>query len=157
MSGNIDSYRAGAAGLDLGVLFDLPLENLRLGAALRNLQVSGSSYLREPISLPTEARVGIAWASPTRAARVTLEAALGRGTGARMAGGGEVQVGESLWFRAGVDGSHWDLGRQADGWGRLSAVAWGLGVLVDEWALDYSVSPFGSFGTVHRLSVRSTI
>ncbi len=157
VSGTIDSYKAGGAGLDLGILFDLPIESLRLGASLRNLQVSGSSYLKERISLPTEGRIGIGWALPARAARVTLEVALASGTGAQLAGGAEVRVGNALWFRAGVDGSHWNLGKQADGWGTLSAVGWGLGILVDEWAMDYSVCPFGSFGTIHRLSVRSTI
>ncbi|MCK4547841.1 MAG: PorV/PorQ family protein [Candidatus Eisenbacteria sp.] len=155
ISGAIDSYSAMAVGIDAGFLLDLPLENMTLGASLRNFQLSGSSYLSEEVSLPVEGRIGIGYRAPSGLGRLAVDVAFGGGEGVRLASGFEVLLGRSLWLRAGMDGERWDMGRQGDGWGMLSAFCGGLGIEWEDWRVDYGVSPYGALGTVHRLSVAS--
>jgi hypothetical protein len=157
VSGSIDTYSASAVGVDLGLLFEVPDERVTVGCSVRNLRIHGSSYLSEDISLPTEVRVGVGFRSPSGIARVGFDVAVGGDGEVRMASGGELLLGSSLWVRAGLDGERWDMGRLGEGWGNLSALSWGLGMMWDEWRVDYGISPFGDLGTVHRLSVSSEI
>jgi len=157
ISGKIESYGASAVGADVGLLLALPMEGFRLGISVRNLQVSGSSYLREDVRLPTEGRLGISCRSRSGYARVAADLIVRSGQGVGAAAGVELSTGRGMWVRAGMDDARWDLGREAEGWGSLSALSWGVGFVVDRWRLDYAIAPFGGFGTTHRVSIGSVM
>jgi hypothetical protein len=157
ISGSIESYNASAVGLDAGLLLDLPAEGLCLGASLKSLEIVGSSFYEEDISLPTEGRIGIGFASPGRSVQWGLDVAYTSGRGLSLATGGEILLGRTMWVRAGMNEERWNMGRESDTWGSLSAFSWGIGLFWDEWHVDYGISPFGQFGTIHRLSLMSEI
>ncbi len=148
----IDRESANGIGLDLGVLYHAPVENLRFGAALANLSSKGDFpgndpyFLSETFSLPTEFRVGASYRFPV-ADRVflLLSAQLRniRGEEGRGDFGGDLRIHHDFSFRFG-----YKAGYELESW------SFGFAARKGYYTIQYAAVPFSSdFGTSHRFAV----
>ena len=134
---SIDVEAASGAAADLGLLYGTG--RWRLGAALRNLGRM-SALDREATELPLQARAGASLARGPLTA--SADAAATRGAGASLHLGAEWRVSPRLALRAGY------------GTAAPRRPAFGAGVSVRPWQLDYAYLPFADgLGPAHRVSL----
>ncbi len=155
ISETLDSVSASAPALDLGAVYHIrparywmkgvPAQEFRLGAALRNLG-PGLKYDTESFPLPTSLSLGAAWIShPWGAHELTLamDHVLSNDDAYVLAFGAEYFMYQLLSFRAGFR-----TGQETG-----SGVRLGVGFRLSFADLDYSMSPFGELGSMHRLGL----
>lgn len=151
----LDSVSASAPALDLGAIYHIrpsrywmkgvPAQEFRLGAALRNLG-PGLKYDVESFPLPMSLSLGAAWIShPWGAHELTLamDNVLSNDDAYVLALGAEYFMYQILSFRAGFR-----TGQETG-----SGVRLGVGFRLSFADLDYSMSPFGELGAMHRLGL----
>jgi hypothetical protein len=132
--------------VDLGGIWQTPLENFKLGLSLQNLGTT-NTLQKEKIKLPTLVRVGGAYVLPLAAGENQFALAAEhvqflRGGGGNSAGA-EFLFRKTLALRAG-----YQLGRENRG------VTAGFGTALGRYQLDYGYAPFtNDFGAAHRFSV----
>ncbi|OGS65950.1 MAG: hypothetical protein A3J79_05665 [Elusimicrobia bacterium RIFOXYB2_FULL_62_6] len=155
ISSRLDDASAGAFALDAGALytfrpasyrlFNMPAQEYSLALAVRNLG-TGLKYDDDTTPLPSAVSLGVSWRShPKENARLTvsLDNVLQAGDGYYLAAGAELTLMDLLSLRAG-----WRSG-QDEG----SGIRAGLGFRLAAVDLDYSISPFGELGNMHKLGL----
>jgi hypothetical protein len=140
------TYSATGFAIDLGGIWQTPVEHLRIGLTLQNLGAM-STLQREKIKLPALVRFGGAYVLPfataeNQIALVAEHVRFLRG-GEGNSAGAEFLVRKTLALRTGFQ-----FGRENRG---LSA---GFGTVFGRYQLDYGYAPFGNdLGNTHRFSI----
>lgn len=132
--------------LDLGLSYQPPLPDLKIGATLQNLGKMGKLE-NEETSLPVIARVGFLYRLPLKGksieARLAADVVKPSSENIRMHLGTEVLVWKQIALRGG-----YLFGYEARDF------SLGLGFLRSAIRFDYGITPFGDdLGTTHRFSV----
>jgi hypothetical protein len=159
----IATYTSTAVAGDLGILYAIPDSRLAVGASVRNLGAQLSTYngLREdlpfdvsvgasviPKGLPLLLNVGfhrLADDVSTVADRLRF-----------FTVGGEFTLSRVLQLRFGFDNAKrkdFKIGTSAD----LAGFSAGVGILVSSYRIDYALSSLGKAGTLHRISVGTSL
>jgi len=132
--------------IDLGGIWQTPVENFKIGLSLQNLGAT-NALQKEKIKLPSLVRVGGAYVLPLSAGENQLAFAMEhvqflRG-GDGDSAGAEFLFRKTLALRAG-----YQIGRDNRG------VTAGFGTSLNRYQLDYGYTPFtNELGNAHRFSV----
>lgn len=151
----LDTVSANTAALDLGAVYyirparywveKIQAQEFRIGFALRNLG-PGLTFDRETAQLPLSATLGGAWLSHpggNSSFVLSLDQTVSRGEGYYAAIGADYCAFQLVSFRAGYRTGQ-DIG---------SGVRFGLGLKLSVAEVDYSMSPFGELGAMHKIGV----
>lgn len=156
---SIAGFRSTALALDLGALYQIPSENITLGASLLNLGTQLSAFQATRESLPLDLTVGITKRPEHLPALLNLnfhklnesqENLLDRF--AAFSIGAEFLMSESFRIRLGYSNEkrkELKLGSSSG----LAGFSIGAGFLVGEYIIDYAFNAYGKIGNLHRLSV----
>jgi hypothetical protein len=153
-----DFHSAGVA-LDAGVLYQIPSENITLGASVLTLgkQINAYGGTKEP--LPLDVKIGIT--KRPQHLPVLLNFDFHRLTDTQnklldhlsaFSFGAEFLMSESVRLRLGYNNQQrkeLKLGTSAG----LAGMSLGGGLLLGEYIVDYAFNSYGKIGSLHRISV----
>jgi len=159
---SIASYSSSAMAMDLGVLYRLIDERVTIGASVLNLGTQLSTYAGTRESLPLELKAGVSVQPEHLPAVLSLtfhklnEA--DDGFFSRFGAfsvGAEFLLSENIRLRAGYNNekrTDLKLGTSSG----LAGFAFGGGVKISTYLVDYAFTSYGSIGGLHRISVGMT-
>jgi long-subunit fatty acid transport protein len=163
VSSTIASFNANALALGAGILYQIPSEMISIGASLRHAGVQTGTYAGLRESLPLELTVGITKKPEHLPAylnlnfhRLTDRADSFLDRFGSFSIGVEFLMSESTRLRAGYDNEKKRELKLGTGSG-LAGFSIGGGILVKEYAIDYSFNSYGKIGGLHRISVGMTL
>jgi hypothetical protein len=160
---SIAGYGSTGLAFDGGVLWLVPNTRLALGASIRNLGVQFSPYYSTRERLPLDLSLG----ASIMPKGLPLMLHLGVNRLAEDAGsfsdrlrcfsiGGEFTVSPSVALRFGYDNAQrrdLKIGSSSD----LAGFSAGLGVWVAGYRVDYALSSLGKVGSLHRVSITTSL
>lgn len=159
---SIASYSSSALGLDLGVLYQIPEERITIGASLLNAGTQLGTYAGTRESLPLELKAGMSIQPQHMPAILSLtfhklnEA--DDGFFSRFSSfsiGAEFLLSENIRLRAGYNNERRTDLKLGTSTG-LAGFAFGGGVRISSYLVDYAFSSYGTIGGLHRVSVGMT-
>ncbi|MEK6755319.1 MAG: type IX secretion system protein PorQ [Bacteroidota bacterium] len=153
---NMNSF---ALALDAGVLYQIPSENITIGASVLTLGTQINSYLQTKESLPLDVKIGITKRPEHLPVLLNLnfhklnetqEDFLQRFSSFSF--GAEFLMSESVRLRVGYNNEQrkeLKLGTSAS----LAGISLGGGILFGDYVLDYAFNSYGKIGGLHRISL----
>jgi hypothetical protein len=156
---SISEFSSAALAVDAGVLYQIPSENITIGASILSAGTQLKSYNGIRESLPLDVKIGIT--KRPEHLPVLLNLNLHRLTERRekfldylstFSFGAEFLMSESVRLRAGYNNQQrkdLKLGTSAG----LAGISLGGGILFGEYILDYSFNSYGKIGSLHRISL----
>jgi len=155
VSEKLDGLSANTFALDLGVMYyirpanywmkNIPAQEFRAAFAVKNLG-GGLKFDTDTFPLPISATLGLAWLlhpAGKNSLMVSLDQTIANDDKYSMSVGAEYVAFQLLAFRAGYKTG------QSIG----SGVRFGVGFKLSFIDLDYSMSPFGDLGTMHKFGM----
>jgi hypothetical protein len=156
---SISEYRSSALAIDAGVLYEIPSQNITLGASILSLGKQLQTYDGVNESLPLDLAIGITKKPEHLPAYInlnfhrlnqTVDNFLDRFRSFTV--GVEFLASTSLRLRAGYNNEqHKDLATGTSA--GLSGISLGAGLLVRSYRIDYAYSSYGKIGGLNRFSV----
>lgn len=156
---SIAEFSSAALAIDAGILYQIPAENITVGATVLTAGTQLKSYNGIKESLPLEVKIGIT--KRPEHLPVLLNLNLHRLTERKeklldyfsaFSLGAEFLMSESVRLRAGYNNQQrkdLKLGTSAG----LAGISLGGGILIGEYILDYSFNSYGKIGSLHRISL----
>jgi len=159
---SIAEFSSSGLALDAGILYQIPTQNITLGASVRTLgtQLKTYSGVKEP--LPLDVTIGITKRPEHLPVLLNLNFhhltdqqsdALSHFSGFSL--GAEFLMSESVRLRLGYDNQQrkeLKLGTSAG----LAGISLGGGIVFGEYVIDYAFNSYGKIGSLHRVSVGSS-
>jgi hypothetical protein len=156
---SIAEYSSSALAVDAGVLYQIPAENITIGASVltAGLQLKTFNGVKE--SLPLDVKIGITKRPEHLPVLLNLNfhrladrygSFLDRLSSFSV--GAEFLMSESVRLRAGYNNQQrkdLKMGTSAG----LAGISLGGGILFKEYVLDYSFNSYGKIGSLHRISL----
>ncbi len=140
ISDNIDSSALTGYGLDVGVLFATPIKKLNVGAAIKNIGGLGSGLL------PTAFSYGVSYRMlPKDSLILVCDLDIPADDDPSTHIGAEYSPLQFLCLRCGFN-----TRTEEYAGGNFSA---GLGLIFDDFSVDYAHAPYGELGEAHRASL----
>ncbi len=148
-----------AVALDAGVLYQIPAENITLGASILTLGTQVNAYQQTKESLPLDLKIGITKRPEHLPVLLNLnfhklnesqDDFLQRFSSFSF--GAEFLMSESVRLRVGYNNEQrkeLKLGTSAG----LAGISLGGGILFGEYVLDYAFNSYGKIGGLHRISL----
>lgn len=156
---SIADYRSSALAIDAGVLYEIPSQNMTLGASILSLGRQLQTYNSVHESLPLDVTIGITKKPEHLPAYLnlnfhnlnqTVDNFFDRFKSFTI--GAEFIASTSLRLRAGYNNEqHQDLATGASK--GLSGISLGAGLLARTYRVDYAYSSYGKIGGLNRFSV----
>lgn len=159
---SIAGRSSAAVALDLGVMYQIPSENITIGASILNLGAQLNSYMETRESLPLDLKVGITKRPEHLPVLLNLnfhklnesqENFMDRFSSFSL--GAEFIMSESVRLRVGYNNEHrkeLKLGNSAG----LAGFALGGGIVIGEYLFDYAFNSYGKIGGMHRISIATS-
>lgn len=156
---SIATYRSTAAAIDLGILHQIPSENITIGASLLSIGRQFTTYNRTRESLPLDLKVGITKRPEHLPAVLSLsfhklndpqKSLLQRFENFTF--GAEFLMSESVRFRVGFNNKQRKELKIGTGPG-LAGFSLGGGIIYEEYLIDYAFNSYGKIGGLHRISI----
>ncbi len=156
---SLANSKSAALAVDLGILYQIPSEQITIGASLLNLGTQINSYITTKEDLPLDLKVGITKRPEHLPVLLNLnfhklneasESLLERFASFSL--GAEFQMSESVRFRVGYNNEQrkeMKLGTSAG----LAGFSFGGGIWIGEYVVDYAFNSYGKIGGLHRLSI----
>lgn len=151
----LDNVSAGAFAADFGAVYtirpasywlkNIPAQEFRIALAARNIG-TGLKYDKDSTPLPASVSLGASWQGHPRGDSsliVSLDNIVQKGDGYFLALGTEFTAFQLLSLRAGFRTGQ-DIG---------SGIRAGVGFHISSIDLDYSMSPFGDLGNMHKFGL----
>lgn len=159
---SIAGYSSSALAFDVGVMHQIPAENITLGASILNIgrQLKTYAGIREP--LPLDVKIGITKRPEHLPVLLNLnfhklnephESFFERF--GSFSFGAEFLMSESVRLRVGYNNEQrkeLKLGTSAG----MAGFSLGGGFLFDEYQLDYAFNSYGKIGSLHRISLATS-
>jgi hypothetical protein len=148
-----------AVALDAGVLYQIPAENITIGASVLTLGTQVNAYQQTKESLPLDVKIGITKRPEHLPVLLNLnfhklnesqDDFLQRFSSFSF--GAEFLMSESVRLRVGYNNEQrkeLKLGTSAG----LAGISLGGGILFGEYVLDYAFNSYGKIGGLHRISL----
>ena len=159
---SIADYSSTGLALDLGVLYRIPEERITLGASILNLGTQLSTYAGTREILPLDIKIGVSIQPQHLPAVLSLNFhklnEADDGFFSRFAAfsvGAEFLLSENIRLRAGYNNERrtdLKLGSSSG----LAGFAFGGGIKVSDYLVDYAFTSYGSIGGLHRISLGMT-
>lgn len=160
---SIEDKSSSAVGLDLGVNYEIPSQQLNLAATVLNLGTQISSYIDTKEDLPLDITIGISKRLENLPVRLSLDFhQLNKDRDElyqHLKGftlGAEFYLSEVFTLRFGYDNearSDLKVGSSAG----IAGFNGGLGVKISEYIFNYGYSSMGSIGAMHRIGLATAI
>lgn len=159
---SIANTKSAAVAIDLGVLYQIPSENITIGASILNLGTQLNSYIETSESLPLDLKVGITKRPEHLPVLLNLnfhklnesqDTFLDRFSSFSL--GAEFVMSESVRLRLGYNNEQrkeLKLGNSAG----LAGFALGGGIVIGEYLVDYAFNSYGKIGGLHRVSIATS-
>ncbi|MGB2868204.1 MAG: type IX secretion system protein PorQ [Bacteroidota bacterium] len=156
---SIGDYRSSALAIDAGILYQIPSENLTVGASLLNLGRQLSTYAGLQESLPTDLKVGIT--KRPEHLPVLLNLDLHKLNESQdnffdrfkaFSFGAEFLMSESFRLRLGYSNEQRRELKLGTSQG-LAGFSLGGGLVLQDYLIDYAFNSYGKIGGLHRISV----
>ena len=159
----ITGYQLRWNHINLGMIYQPPVKNLKLGLSVFNIGSSEQQYLQQPVSIPQHVRVGLAYtitiAMPSTVVNntntrpsllqnqmtVAVDYDFGYDQNGRSHIGLEYLFSNGFAMRGGYR-------RRLDA-DFLSSLSGGFGYATRAYQVDYAFIPFGQVGNAHRISL----
>jgi hypothetical protein len=148
-----------AVALDAGVLYQIPAENIAIGASILTLGTQVNAYQQTKESLPLDVKIGITKRPEHLPVLLNLnfhklnesqDDFLQRFSSFSF--GAEFLMSESVRLRVGYNNEQrkeLKLGTSAG----LAGISLGGGILFGDYVLDYAFNSYGKIGGLHRISL----
>ena len=159
----IAGYTSTAAAADLGVLYTIPDARVAVGGSIRNLGAQLSTYNGAREQLPLDVAIGASVVPKGLPLllnvgfhRLADEASTIGERFRFFTVGGEFTLSRVLKLRVGFDNAKrkdFKIGSSAD----LAGFSAGAGILVSGYTIDYALSSLGKAGSLHRISVSTSL
>ena len=157
-----DKYSS-AVGLDLGINYEIPKQQLNLAAAILNLGTQLSSYIDTKEDLPLDVTIGISKRLENLPVRLSLDFhQLNKERDElyqHLKGftiGAEFYLSDAFTLRFGYDNearSDLKVGSSSG----IAGFNGGLGVKISEYVFNYGYSSLGTIGAMHRIGLATTL
>jgi hypothetical protein len=156
---SIADFRSAGLAIDAGILYQIPSENITVGASILTLGKQVNAYGGTKESLPLDVKIGIT--KRPQHLPVLLNFDFHRLTDTQdkffdhlsaFSFGAEFLMSESVRLRVGYNNQQrkeLKLGTSAG----LAGMSLGGGILLGEYVVDYSFNSYGKIGSLHRISV----
>jgi hypothetical protein len=156
---SISEYRSSAIAIDAGVLYEIPSQNITLGASILSLGKQLKTYDGVQESLPLDFTIGITKKPEHLPAYINLNFHKLNQTVDKFSDrfrsftiGIEFLASTSLRLRAGYNNEqNKDLATGTNA--GLSGFSFGAGLLVRSYRIDYAYSSYGKIGGLNRFSI----
>ena len=159
---SIAEFSSSGLALDMGVLYQIPTQNITLGASVLTLgtQIKTYSGTKEP--LPLDVKIGIT--KRPEHLPVLLNLDFHHLTDQQddlvshfssFSLGAEFLMSESVRLRLGYNNQQrkeLKLGTSAN----LAGISFGGGIVLGEYVVDYAFNSYGKIGSLHRISIGSS-
>jgi hypothetical protein len=152
----LDQFTADAFALDVGFIYQSNiLNNLIFAGGIFNLGKERSAFIKTKERLPLNFQLGVSKKLTHLPFLYSLTLIKYQEEDLRLRGGGEFTLSKGLLMRLGYDTIRSDqkVGTDAD---RFAGLSFGLGLTINDYTLDYSLSSFGEVGSLNRLSFTMT-
>jgi hypothetical protein len=146
----IDTFKAVAAGIDLGATFFTPYQGLKTGLVVQNLGSQLKAFVQQNDPLPLAIGVGVGY--ELRVFDLALDLVKPLDSGIIVKFGSEWWVHQNLCFRLGYNSSGSAL-KTGGGSDILGGFSTGLGIRYKNIGLDYAYTPYLALGNGHRISL----
>lgn len=156
---SIADFKSSGLALDAGVLYQIPSENITIGASVLTLGTQLKSYDGTKESLPLDVKIGIT--KRPEHLPVLLNLNFHRLVDSQnkfldhlsaFSLGAEFLMSESVRLRVGYNNQQrkeLKLGTSAG----LAGISLGGGIVIGEYVVDYSFNSYGKIGNLHRISI----
>ena len=160
---SIADKSSSAVGLDLGINYEIPKQQLNLAATVLNLGTQLSSYIDTKEDLPLDVAIGISKRLENLPVRLSLDfhqlnkerdELYQHFKGFTL--GAEFYLSEVFTLRFGYDNearSDLKVGSSSG----LAGFNGGLGVKISEYVFNYGYSSLGTIGAMHRIGLSTSI
>jgi hypothetical protein len=160
---SIADKSSSAVGLDLGINYEIPKQQLNLAAAILNLGTQLSSYIDTKEDLPLDVTIGISKRLENLPVRLSLDFhQLNKERDElyqHLKGftiGAEFYLSDAFTLRFGYDNeSRSDL--KVGSSSGIAGFNGGLGVKISEYVFNYGYSSLGTIGAMHRIGLATAL
>ena len=158
---SIAEFSSSGLAVDMGVLYQIPSQNITLGVSVLTLGTQLKTYSATKESLPLDVKIGIT--KRPEHLPVLLNLDFHRLTDQRddflshfsaFSLGAEFLMSESVRLRLGYNNQQrkeMKLGTSAN----LAGISLGGGIVLGEYVIDYAFNSYGKIGSLHRISIGS--
>jgi len=148
----IKGYSASAAAMDAGLLYDLPVRNLKLGLAVKNVGVQTKAFIEETNSLPMIVDLGLGYSLLDQSLKLGANVYKQLDLNMKYNLGMEYAWNNCFFARLGYQskGDQLKTGSSKDS---MTGFTTGLGINFQNFKLDYAFVPFNELGETHRISL----
>lgn len=148
----IDDFSETAVALDLGVMYEMPDNQLTFGAGVFNLGGATSAFIDTKDDLPLNVQIGVAKKLEHLPLLVSGTLLKYREESVDFRLGGEFTLTEQLLLRVGYNsiGQDQKVDTNKD---KFAGVSLGLGFKMNKFNFDYSFSSFGEVGSLNRITL----
>jgi hypothetical protein len=152
----LEKFTADGFAVDLGFIYQSTImDNLTFAGGVFNLGKERAAFIKTKERLPLNFQFGISKKLAHLPLLYSLSLIKYQEEDVRFRAGGEFTLSKGLLMRLGYDSVRSDqkVGTEGD---RFAGLSFGLGLTVDDYTLDYSLSSFGEVGSLNRLSFSMT-
>ena len=158
---SIAEFSSSGLALDMGLLYQIPSQNITLGASVLTLGTQLKTYSGTKEPLPLDVKIGIT--KRPEHLPVLLNLDFHRLTDQQddflshfsaFSLGAEFLMSESVRLRLGYNNQQrkeLKLGTSAN----LAGISLGGGIVLGEYVIDYAFNSYGKIGSLHRISIGS--
>ncbi|MDZ7359222.1 MAG: PorV/PorQ family protein [candidate division KSB1 bacterium] len=152
----LEKFSADGFAVDVGFIYQSGImDNLTFAGGVFNLGKERSAFIKTKERLPLNFQFGISKKLAHLPLLYCLSLIKYQEEELRFRAGGEFTLSKGLLMRLGYDSVRSDQKVGTDG-DRFAGLSFGLGLAVDDYTLDYSLSSFGEVGSLNRLSFSMT-
>ncbi len=152
----LEKFSADGFAVDLGFIYQSTImENLTFAGGVFNLGKERAAFIKTKERLPLNFQFGVSKKLAHLPLMYSLALIKYQEEDVRFRAGGEFTLSKGLLMRLGYDSVRSDQKVGTDG-DRFAGLSFGLGLTVDDYTLDYSLSSFGEVGSLNRLSFSMT-
>lgn len=156
---SIAGIKSSALAIDLGAMYQIPSENITIGASILNLGAQINSYLDTKESLPLDIKIGITKRPEHLPVLLNLnfhklnesqDTFFQRFSSFSV--GAEFLMSESVRLRVGYNNEQRKELKLGSSTG-LAGISLGGGILINDYIVDYAFNSYGKIGGLHRISI----
>jgi hypothetical protein len=152
----LEKFSADGFAVDLGFIYQSTImDNLTFAGGIFNLGKERAAFIKTKERLPLNFQFGVSKKLAHLPLLYSLSLIKYQEEDLRFRAGGEFILSKGLLMRLGYDSVRSDQKVGTDG-DRFAGLSFGLGLTVDDYTLDYSLSSFGEVGSLNRLSFSMT-
>ena len=156
---SLAEYRSTALAVDLGILYDIPSQNLSIGGSVLNIGKQLKTYagINEP--LPLDVKIGITKRPEHLPVFLNIDFHRLNESGdkfldrfSNLTVGAEFLMSKSLRVRVGYNNKQRKDLKTGTSAG-LGGFSLGVGLILNEYQIDYAYNSYGDFGGIQRFSL----